>query len=496
MQKVERKQHREGKHRRWIWLAAAFVLLAGSVTAALLLSREPEQVPEEEPHWGMLIDRQAEELVSLTVERRGGQSWTLLRTENGTLMPENEDAWAVSEQMDSLLQETLTQLRYEEILSENPEVYRDNPEDFGLAEPLVTVTARYTDGTETVLHIGNDTGLEEGWHYMTVEGDERLYALSSAIAQDLNVEYAVLRPVPHPEIYAVLLDRITVEDGEKVIAEWVLKGKITDRDAGSNWAVSVPFSYPADEEAVQKMKKSAEDLRLGVYTAPATEENLARYGFDIPRRILTFHMAAGSTGTVSDSGTYDVTDHGESTVVLCIGDQADDLASYVRFGDEIFTVSTFTLSAFSDPNPLNTVAKYPVLTPLASLESLTVEKNGETTEYMLSEETQAEGEGTEEETQTRQCQLNGREIPWELFEAAYDRLLTVTFSGTLPKDARWDEPYKKYTFRTLSGGTHTVTLSNWDGMHDAVTVDGSTLFYLIKGGMTDLPEDPDPAESR
>ena len=49
------------------------------------------------------------------------------------------------------------------------------------------------------------------------------------------------------------------------------------------------------------------------------------------------------------------------------------------------------------------------------------------------------------------------------------------------------EPYKKYTFRTLSGGTHTVFLRSWDDMHDAVTVDGSTLFYLIIGGMTDLP---------
>ena len=68
MQKVERRQHREIKYRRWIWLAAAAVLLAGSVTAAVLLSREPEQITAEEPHWGMLIDRQPEELVSVTVE--------------------------------------------------------------------------------------------------------------------------------------------------------------------------------------------------------------------------------------------------------------------------------------------------------------------------------------------------------------------------------------------------------------------------------------------
>ena len=487
MQSVERKQHREGKPRRWILLAAALVLLAGSVAAAVLLSRKPEEAPKEESHWGMLIDRQAEELVSVTVQRRGEAPWTLVRTVNGTLMPENEEGWTVAEQQDALLQESVTQLRYEEILTEDPAVYRDDPESFGLAEPLITVTARYTDGTVTVLHIGSDTGLEDGWHYMTAEGDDRLYAVSSAVAEDLDVEYAVLRPVPKPEIYAALLDTMTVTDGEKTVCEWQLQGQITDRDAESNWAVTVPFRYPADGEAIQNLKKSAENLRLGVYTAPATAENLQRYGLDNPQRILVFHMAAGSTGTVGETGVYDVQDHEESTVTFSIGSAADELASHVLFGDEIYTVSTFTLSAFTEADPMNTVARYPVLTPLDSLESLTVEENGTVREYILAEKEKTE----EEEEQTRECLLDGREIPWESFEAAYDRLLTVTFSGMLPENAQWNEAYKKYTFRMLSGGTHTVTLSDWDGIHDAVTVDGSTLFYLIRGGMTGLPEGPD-----
>jgi len=302
--------------------------------------------------------------------------------------------------------------------------------------------------------------------------------------------------VPKPEILSALMDRITVWDSEKIIAEWTLQGQITDRDAESNWAVTEPFRYPADEEAIANLKKSAENLRLGVYTAPATEENLDRYGFDIPRRVLVFHMAAGSTGTVSDSGVYDITDHEENTVTLIIGDTADEMTRYVRFNDEIYTVSSFTLDAFTDPDPLGTVARYPVLTPLDSLESLTVEENGEIREYMLQEKEQATQAEEGDETPKQECLLNGQEIPWETFEAAYDRLLTVTFSGVLPEGAQWKEPYKKYTFRTLNGGTHTVTLSDWDGMHDAVTVDGSTLFYLIRGGMTDLPEALDAAESR
>jgi hypothetical protein len=118
-----------------------------------------------------------------------------------------------------------------------------------------------------------------------------------------------------------------------------------------------------------------------------------------------------------------------------------------------------------------------------------VEENGEILEYVLQEATAAPAA---EAAPSRRCFLNGQEIPYETFTAAYERLLTVTFSGRLPDDTDMEallakEPNRKYTFRTLSGGTHTVLLRSWDDMHDAVTVDGSTLFYLIKGGMTDLP---------
>ncbi len=485
MQKVERKTHRERKHRRLIWLGAAFVLLAGSVTAAILLRKEPEIPVRNEDHSGLLTDRQAEELVSVTVERRGEEAWTLVRTENGELAPENDADWTVTNQQGTMLQEAVTQLRYEEILTEDPAVYQEHPEDFGLTEPLVSVTARFTDGSGITVQIGNDTGLEDNWHYMTVEGDGRLYAVSGAIVEDLNVEYALLHTVPRPEIYASLLDRISITDREgKLLAEWSLPGKISDRDAGSNWRVTAPFTCPADEEAIQNLKKSAENLRLGVYTAAVDEETAAQYGLAQPERTILFHMAAGSTGTVGESGVYDVVDHDESTVTLYVGKARDNLADYVRFENEIFTVSRFTLSAFTDPQPMSTAARYPVLTPLASLERMTVEEGGRVLEYRL---TEAVTDNDGNEIQPRGCSLNGETVSYEAFEAAYNRLLTVTYSGTLPTGAAWKEPYKKYTFHTLSGGTHTILLSDWDGIHDAVTVDDSTIFYLIKGGMTPLP---------
>ena len=490
MLKVERKQ--QGKQpRRWMLLAALLVLLAGSVTAAVLL-RKTEEPPAvslhaREDHSGLLEDRAAEELVSVTIRRRGEEAWTLTRGGDGSLVPADGGEWTVNERQADSLRGAMTQLRYEDILTADPAAWHGREKEFGLEDPLVTVTGKFSDGKERTVRIGNDTGLEEGWHYMAAEGDDNLYAVSAGIVEEMNIEFALLRPVPKPEIYAALLDRITVEDTEgKKLAEWTLKGSVTDRDAGSSWIVSAPFTAPADEEAIRNLKKSAENLRLGVYTAPASEENLKQYGLNPPARTLTFHMAAGSTGTVGETGTYDIRDHEERTVTMTVGGRTEDaLADYVRFGDEIFTVSAFTLSTFSEPNPRGTAARYPVLTPLESLESVTVEEQGRTLEYTL-RTTERITENGETES-VRSCTLNGEEISWDAFEAAYQRLLTVTFSGTLPDNAQWQEAYKKYTFRTLSGGTHTVSLSSWDGMHDAVTVDGSTLFYLIRGGMTELP---------
>ena len=146
MQKVERKQHRNGKPRRWLWLAAAFVLLAGSVAAAVLLNRESVGIPPREDHSGMLISRAAEELVSVTVKRRGEEPWTMIRTGDGTLVPEDGSEWTAGEQQAAMLQEVMTVLPYAEVLTEDPSLYRED-EEFGLHDPLVTVTAHYTDGT-------------------------------------------------------------------------------------------------------------------------------------------------------------------------------------------------------------------------------------------------------------------------------------------------------------------------------------------------------------
>ena len=484
MQQVDRKRRKEKKHGRRKWVLLGIAAAALSVTAAVLLNREapkPEVAGRVETG-GTLSARQATELVSMTVTRKGKDSWTLTRDAAGGLHLNGQDDWEADSAIADLYQDAVTNLVYADIVTEDPAEYRDKLDEFGLDDPGITVEARFYDGERLTFRIGDRMPVAEGWYYMTVDGDDRLFAVSAALAQDLGMDPQTLHPVEQPDIYAVLLDRITLAGADgTVTAEWRLRGQVTDRDAGTNWEITVPIRYPADEESVKNLKSAAEELRMGSWAEQATEESLARYGLDHPAYTLTLHMAAGSTGTVSPLGVFDVVERPESTVTLAIADGSHEMLRYVRFGDGIYSVSYVRLAALLEADPAETAARYVAAMPLNSVESLRIEQDGTAAEYVLSRTGETDAETAEE---IILCEKNGEEFPYDVFAAAYERLLTVTVSGILPEGTVRQEPYARYVFRSVSGVEHTVELAEWDGMHDTVTIDGETRFYLIRGGMT------------
>ena len=507
MQTVERKKHRERRHGRAAGVALCALLLAGCVAAAVLLTRKAEEKPEpaRQPVTGAIVQRSPEELDSLTITPRGGDPWTVARREDGTLelagttgdshqsSRSEHEVWTVDGTIADMLQDVAVNLTYEDVYTENRDDWEPQAAAFGLADPQVTATFRYKDQTETTVRIGNSSDPEgNATYYMAVDGDDRLYAVSSGTVKDLSTEKTLLHPVPELQIHAALLDRITVKNGDGSIrTEWALQGSVTDQDAAENWLLTAPFVYPADYDAMKNLKDSAEKLRLGTYIGPATEESLAGCGLKEPAAVLEMHMAEGSTGTVGAEGVYDVTDWQERTKTLTLGKARSGMVDYLLYEDRIYTISHFSVSAFTETEALSTVARYPAAIPLNSLESVTVEEEGkEPVRYGL---VRIDGEQEDGKTEAAdggpavRCLRNGEEIPYETFAAAYERMLTVTVSGKLPDGFEPKTAHTGYTFRTVSGGTHTVELCDFDGIHDAVRMDGHMMFYLIKGGMTELP---------
>lgn len=491
MQNVTRRQTRGIRHGRLLLLlgAAALLLLT---TALLCLSQEDPQTPNV-THTStaqVLLTHEPEEVSRVSVTLRRGDGWTVEQTATGTLTMADEDAFTVDAGYAMLILAAARTISCAEVLTDDPALYRGDLPAFGLDEPRLIADIAYTDGTAVTLRVGGAVSGDNAWLYMTLDGDERLFAVETGNVEDLMLDRSLLRTVTQPVLHAARFDRIALTGAEgRIIGEWSLEGDIGNADAGDRWKLVSPVCYPADAGAVSSLKNSLSALRLGAYIGPANAESLPAYGFDAPRLTIAIHQAEGSFGTVSFTGEYTLTDWPESSFTLTVGGAMSEDVDYVLYDGSVYTASHYLLATFMDKDWADTLSRYITPTALGNLARLTVKTAAGTDDYVITR-TEQVAENNELITDLYgnpvydyACTLNGEPVDYAAFEAGYARLIVATVSGRLPDGWTTDEPpHTAYTFHDISGDTHTVAFTTFDALHDAVLLDGEAAFYLIKGG--------------
>ena len=494
MHQVQKKKRRTLRHGRALMLAAAVMLLLACGAAYVLLSR-PSTVDlsgiDSPQEGGTLYEYEAGDVQRIAVTLRSGESWAALHKEDGSLSLEGDGGFLVEPEIAEDLLAAASVVAYSEILTDDPAEYADRLAEFGLDTPRATVEITYADSVECVLRIGDPCEVENNsFYYMTVDGDQRLFGLDRGTAMDLIQQRGALYDVTQPTLHKARMDRITFARGAEgeVWAQWTLRGDIGG-DAIDRWMLTAPALYPADGESMDKLLDNLSNIRLGAYVGEATEENLQACGFDNPRLILTLHQAAGSIGTTNEDGAVSAVDWPEDEFTLIVGGARNDSVDYVRVEDKIYVTSHYSLQVFMETEPASTVSRYTVPVALGNLTRLSIATDGTTDEYVLTRQEQVAENNelvTDEDGNVvydTRCTLNGEEISYSAFEAAYNDLLLVTVSGQLP--AGWEAQEAPHTVFTFEGGgeRHTVELTRFDALHDAVVIDGYAMFYLIQGGM-------------
>ncbi len=488
MQSIRKKARKAPGNSRLLMLMAALLLLAGIGLMAVLMQ------PEDKSDWPTytstaedLFTYAPAEVASITIRRGHDAPWTAVQ-QDGLLVLTGEDGFPVSDDVSAALLDAACILPCEAVLTDDPAEYRAHLADFGLAQPRHEATITYADGVRAHLSIGDPGGDEGAWYYMTVTGDDRLFSFSKGMVDALFLSRDSLRTVLSPTIHKARIDCVTLT-GPTGTRQWTLDGAITDADVADRWHITAPITYPADATAMSSLLANLANLRLGAYVGPATEEALARCGFDAPRLTIEIHMAAGTIGVTNAEGVVESTDWPESTVTYIIGGAKNDMVDYVRYGDDIYVSSHFTMGLFIDYDIKATMNRYLVLTALGNLATLTVQRGDMATVYTLTRTEQVaannelvtgdDGSPVYDVTVAR----NGEPVDYAAFEAAYNALTLVTVSGRLPEGETVDAaPHTVYTFTDVDDATHTVALADFDALHDAVIVDGHQAFYLIKGG--------------
>lgn len=492
MQQVPKKHHASRRSSRWVWLAAA--VLAVALAAGLLIyAQQPTETPEEEETTAdqtvLLWSLTPEEIAGVSFTLRDDAGFSAVRMEDGTMMLTDGSDRVVDEDTAQELLDTLKSVSAQ-VLAEEWQEDSEELAAFGLDNPESIVTITLTGGDAYTLRIGDSPSYDKTWQYARMDGDARLLSVSRGTAEALYQPRSSLWRVEQPTIHAQRLDEITLLDAEENITlQWRLDGEITDSDAADRWRMVYPLSYPADTDSLSTLRTAAENLRLGEYLAEGTAENLLRYGFDAPRLTIRLHQAAGTMGTVGTTGSYQTTDWPESTLTMTLGGQENDLVDYVLYEGSIYRCSALLFRTFLNVDAMETLTRYPVLTALGNLSRLTIREGESETVYAISrvEQVQENNELAEDDERETLIETtltrNGETADYDAFAALYDQLLTVTVSGRLPDGWRSEqEPHTVWVFEDVDGTTHTVALTVYDAMHDAVTVDGTTVFYLIQGG--------------
>ncbi len=483
MESVQKK--RRASPPRWFWLLAVWLLLMALVIARLAVLSVEEEIPETTSTEVSLKDRPTDEVVSITIKRADTPLWTAVQDKAGILTIQGEDGFSLSSTDSMSLLEAAAHIVADSVLTEDPADYA-NLAEFGLDAPKYVARILYLDGSTLELSVGSE-GHDGAWFYMTLVGDDRLFAFSRGAVESLFPNRDTLLEFTQPVLHKARLDEITLAGPEGIQAQWTLQSAITDADVIDRWQITAPFTYPADATAMTNLLTNIANIRLGAYVCEATPEALAAYGFDSPRLTITLHMAAGTIGNINAQGVYETADWPEGTLTYVIGGEKSDMVDYVLHDGHIYISSHFTLGLFMDYDVKATMSRYLTPVALGNLAALSIQTGDTRVEYAITRTEQVaennalvtdeSGSVVYDITLSR----NGEPADYAAFEAAYSRLLPVSVSGTLPQTVE-EAPHTVYTFQDVDGTVHTVSFTTFDAMHDAVSINGHQAFYLIKGG--------------
>ena len=304
------------------------LILAGVLAVLVLVyvgvqkgvSSQPEAVTEESGSYP-LTSHTAEELTSLQWTSGDGEEQETLHfvKTDGQWRVEGNEAFPVKQDSVEGLAETLTALKADRKL-ENVE----KPEDYGLLEPAFTLTAGWSDGTETVYSMGDETPFGDGY-YLSLSGEDgTVYTVADALSGDFSgslLSFAQSEELPAVENVTRLVvgDTLDVEgtaektEGEEASLRWIWKAT----------------GEKLDGSEVEALIDEAKNLSWTELKAVnADDEALSGYG-------LTDEQATAIT-------LYD----GETIVwKLLAGAEADEGGHYVRLPDSamVYTADVASL---------------------------------------------------------------------------------------------------------------------------------------------------------
>ncbi len=410
--------------RNLILVAAGVVVLGGAAAALLLTSpaEEEETSSSSSTQTIALISKQEADLASVTVENEYGTFMVEPHTEEveSTVTADDGSTETTTTTKTTYVIEELGDLPFSNYSTED--VFEcgftlnaskdvgevENLADYGLAEPLATITAEYVDGTSMAYCIGNESAGSNTGRYMCEKDSKHVYVVS--IDDDIFNSVA--------DFVDKTLVSVTSSDGTSspIFTEVKLSGTnfpdpIT-LSGGETGLVKVSYGEidtDLDSTEVSNMTAALASISASeaAYLYP-TEEQLAECGFEEPRVIAEFTV------------------QGESYKVI-VGGDAGDKQSYIMLDgiDVIYKIENSSISVWADTTGYDLRTKFILLPMITDVDRMTVTMDGQEHVFVLSREINEEKSTEDNVVYDYTVTGDGNAITYENFQTYYQSVIMV-----------------------------------------------------------------------
>ena len=431
-----------------------------------------------------------------------------------TTFEKDDDSWVKKDETDFPVNQTTLDSAASAIASVDSDRVLEDVDDlseYGLDSPSNTIKivtkSDEEDGDDitTTLYVGDENSSTSQYYVRKDDDEKTVYLIDSScvepFAKSLN-DYAQMEDFPAIS-NTDTITKISVDGDnsyelskDEDTSTWSVKGSEDEEKADSatvsslvssfgSMAYSSLADYKCDDKSkygldkpyatitVDYQEEVADDDTQDNTTAPSEAADE-----DASSAEENSDDAKQDTESDDEDSSEEETKMADKQLTILVGNKTDDSNRYVMVNDsnEVYTMSTDTLSALTDKSEEDFWDMTVSYVSLNSLGSLKVNYQGSDYKVNVSRETSTDDDGNDTETVT--YKLNGSDLDETTFTTFYNKLINMTAQKRLTDKYEPDgDAELTAIFTEEDGDTQKVAYYSYDTNYYAAVVDNKV--YLV-----------------
>jgi len=428
-----------------------------------------------------------------------------------TTFEKDDDSWVKKDETDFPVNQTTLDSAASAIASVDSDRVLEDVDDlseYGLDSPSNTIKivtkSDEEDGDDitTTLYVGDENSSTSQYYVRKDDDEKTVYLIDSScvepFAKSLN-DYAQMEDFPAIS-NTDTITKISVDGDnsyelskDEDTSTWSVKGSEDEEKADSatvsslvssfgSMAYSSLADYKCDDKSKYGLDKPYATITVDYQEEVAdddTQDDTTASGeaADEDASSVEENSDDAEQDTESDESVSE-TKMADKQLTILVGNETDDSSRYVMVNDsnEVYTMSTDTLSALTDKSEEDFWDMTVSYVSLNSLGSLKVNYQGSDYKVNVSRETSTDDDGNDTETVT--YKLNGSDLDETTFTTFYNKLINMTAQKRLTDKYEPDgDAELTAIFTEEDGDTQEVAYYSYDTNYYAAVVDNKV--YLV-----------------